>query len=406
MSAPAGSLAARPLVVASDPTLLDDVLRLAAAAGVEIDVAPDLVAARTGWARAPLVLVADDATTRAASGAADGPLRVRRRPDVILVGRDLDDAGIWQRAVDIGADHVALLPDAEPWLLARLARSDHAVTGRVLALIGASGGVGTTSLAVAIAVTNARRRRRTLLVDADPTGGGLDTVFGGRDVPGARWDDLAGWRDAPAARSLARSLPYSGALALLSCGQDRGDDVSAEIPAPAMRAVLDVARRQFDLVVVDLPRRAEPAGDEALAVADLTVLLARNDQVGAAAAARAATTVTARASDVRVVVRAISAGGFAADDLATELGLPLLCTLRTQPSLSRSMAGGELPAERGTGSVARAARRVLDHLDAITADPLASEVEDAGRRGVAEHRGAADDRGIPEPGGEPGWLPA
>ncbi|MDQ4084472.1 MAG: hypothetical protein M3165_01510, partial [Actinomycetota bacterium] len=44
----------RPLIVTADETRLDALLRLAAAAGVTPDVAPDPVAARRLWAAASL----------------------------------------------------------------------------------------------------------------------------------------------------------------------------------------------------------------------------------------------------------------------------------------------------------------------------------------------------------------
>ncbi len=50
----------RPLVVTTDPGLLDDVLRLAAAAGAELEVAPDAGGARLAWRAAPVVVVGAD----------------------------------------------------------------------------------------------------------------------------------------------------------------------------------------------------------------------------------------------------------------------------------------------------------------------------------------------------------
>ena len=49
-----------PLFVTRDETLLDELLRLAAAAGVTPDVAHDGVAALRGWSGASLVLVGAD----------------------------------------------------------------------------------------------------------------------------------------------------------------------------------------------------------------------------------------------------------------------------------------------------------------------------------------------------------
>jgi len=64
------------------------------------------------WLAAPLVLIADDPAR---------PWPLPRRPDVILVATDLDDATVWDRAIHLGADKVAFLPDARDWLLHRLA---------------------------------------------------------------------------------------------------------------------------------------------------------------------------------------------------------------------------------------------------------------------------------------------
>src|SRR5688500_16310358 len=102
-----------PLVVTADVDLLDDLLRLAAAGGTEVGAATDPAAARTRWSPAPLVLVGGDQ--------AQPCLRARlpRRSRLVLVGRTgLADPG-WEIAELIGAEHVAILPAAEPWLVDR-----------------------------------------------------------------------------------------------------------------------------------------------------------------------------------------------------------------------------------------------------------------------------------------------
>ncbi|MDV6288939.1 hypothetical protein R2F25_17405 [Streptomyces sp. UP1A-1] len=124
-----------PLIVTEDTELLDDLLRLCAAAGATPEVHHSVPSARPetpspltsrppapppgpgtapgGWEAAPLVLVGDDAARRVRGAA--------RRRGVVLVSRDQDDPGVWQRAVEIGADHVLLLPDGEQWLVDRIA---------------------------------------------------------------------------------------------------------------------------------------------------------------------------------------------------------------------------------------------------------------------------------------------
>src|SRR5690348_6153943 len=112
-SAGAQGRRAGPLIVTEDEALLDDLLRLCAAAGAEPEVHHSLPERRSGWESAPLILVGDDAAARVRGAA--------RRRGVLLVGRDQDDPGVWQRAVEIGADHVLRLPDAEQWLVDRIA---------------------------------------------------------------------------------------------------------------------------------------------------------------------------------------------------------------------------------------------------------------------------------------------
>lgn len=77
---------AGPLIVTEDVELLDDLLRLCAAAGAEPEVHHRVPERRGGWESAPLVLVGDDAASRCRSAT--------RRRDVLLVGRDQDDPDV------------------------------------------------------------------------------------------------------------------------------------------------------------------------------------------------------------------------------------------------------------------------------------------------------------------------
>jgi secretion/DNA translocation related CpaE-like protein len=207
-----------PLVVTSDDGVLDELLRLAAAGGTEVDVAPDPAAARARWSAAPLVLLGVDQ--------AQSSLRARfpRRPGVVLVGREGVPESAWHIAELLGAQHVAVLPAAEPWLVDRFAEATQPgarPSGRIAAVIGGRGGAGASVLAGALAVTAARGGLRTLLVDADPFGGGLDLVLGWEQLEGLRWPALTaadGRVDPPA---LVNALPRQGELVMLSW--DRGD---------------------------------------------------------------------------------------------------------------------------------------------------------------------------------------
>ncbi len=347
--------ATRPLLVTTDERLLDDLLRLCAAAGVEVDVVADAVAARRSWVTPPLVIVGADAAPHVA---ALGP---RRREGVVLVGTDLDDASVWQRAVDLGAEHVAFLPDAESWLLERLADvtvAGKACPGRIVCVTGGRGGAGASTLATALALTGMRRGLRTILVDGDPLGCGIDLVLGGEDATGVRWPDLRDASGTVSAATLHDVLPSVDELTVLSW--DRSDVLT--VPAAAMEAVLGAARRANDLVVVDLPRRVDEASAVALARCDVTLIVVPAEVRAAAAAALVASAVASVAGDVRVVVRGPAPAALPADVLASSLGLPLSGSMRAEPGLAEALERGEPPARRGRGPLAKFCARFLDDL--------------------------------------------
>ncbi|HUR12931.1 MAG TPA: septum site-determining protein Ssd [Mycobacteriales bacterium] len=343
-----------PLLVTTDPLALDDLLRLAALAGVDADVVQDLGEVRRLWDHAPLVLVGEDVLDELVAQ------RLARRDGVLVLGRDLDDAGVWQRAVDLGAQRVVFLPDAERWLAEALADAVEggAERGSVLAVVGGRGGAGATTLACALAQTAARRGTSTLLVDGDPLGGGIDVVFRAEEASGVRWPDLAGTRGRIPAAALARGLPRVADLALLSW--DRGDAV--QVPVEAARAVLSAARRSHSLVVVDVPRHVDEVGREVLLAATTTLLLVPAEVRAAAAAARVAARLAQHCRDVRLVVRGPAPAGLTAEEVERALGLPLVGEVRAEPHLARSLEEGELPAARRGSPLGGLCHALLDAL--------------------------------------------
>jgi secretion/DNA translocation related CpaE-like protein len=342
-----------PLLVTGDPDLLDDLLRLAAAGGTDVDVAPDPAAARPRFTAAPIVFVGADQ--------AESCLRARlpRRPRVIIVGRAPAVEAAWEVAELLGAEHVAVLPTAEPWLVDRFAeRLDPANAGRVIAVIGGRGGAGASILAAGLAVTAASAGLRALLIDADPLGGGLDLVLGWEQVDGLRWPALmgAGGRVDPPA--LLRALPQRGDLVLLSFARDG----LQSIPGEAMAATMDAARRGRQVIVADLPRRLDDAATLALQAADRTVLVVPAELRATAAAARIAAAVTLHCDDLSVVVRGPAPGRLKAREVARALGLPLAGSLRPEPSLCQGLERGEAPTAGGRGPLADLCRRLIEDL--------------------------------------------
>lgn len=358
LSPPQPNTPARPLFVTAHPRLLDELLRLCAATGVEPEIRGDPESARSLWDESPLVIVGDDVSEVTIHCA------LPPREDVVLLGTDLDDGDIWRRAAAVGADHVIFLPDAEVWLGDRFADlADHAAgttsPALCVAVVGGRGGAGASTLACALAVGAVRRGRAAALVDVDPIGGGIDILLGGEAASGLRWPDLCGARGRVDGGALSAALPRLHGLTVLSC--DRG--VSGGVPQDATRAVVGALRRRHDVVVVDMPRHADAAAEEALAQCGTGLVVIPSELRAIAAAAQVITHIRPVVPDLRAVVRTPSPGGLSADEIADNAGLPLAGELRHEPQLIESVERGEPPGARSRGALARFCRDFLDTAD-------------------------------------------
>jgi len=342
-----------PLVVTADPDLLDDVLKVAAAVGVELSVAPDLAAARPHYRSAPLVLLGADQITAALRA------RLPRHPRLVVVCRLDFPHGAEHAIRSLGGPPVCALPRGEAWLAEQLAEpSGGHPPGRVLAVIGGRGGAGASILSGALAVTAVAAGHRTLLVDADPLGGGLDLLLGWEQVDGLRWPALteSGGRVDPPA--LLRALPNRGDLVLLSFAREE----SRAVPGEAMAAALDAGRRGRDVIITDLPRQMDDAAALALQAADRALLVVPAELRATASAARVARTVRMLRDDLSVVVRGPSPGKLKPRHVANVLGLPLAGSLRPEPAMCQALERGEPPATTGRGPLAALCRRLINDL--------------------------------------------
>lgn len=357
----------RPLLVSDDATLIDDVLRLAAAANVELHLATEPESARGPWSRAPLVLVGTDAAGRMAG------LRPERRRDVVLVGRQMSDAD-WQRAVTLGAEHVACLPDSERWLIDRIADSGEGPLrhGVVVGVVSAGGGAGASTVAVTLAGL-AAQTSRVLLVDLDPLAGGVDVLIGREGAPGTRWGDLAGTRGRLSPQTLEQALPEWSGACVLSWGREG----TVRLTPDAVASVLDAGERAFDVVVLDLPRALDDVTDLALGRAQRTLLVTAACVRGVAAAARIGEALRERSSSLGVVVRR-QPRGVSLEAVASVLTDPVLGAVPYSSSLARRCDAGDGPALRD--GYARAVRRLLPDVVALpTASSSSSVTSVSGR---------------------------
>ena len=236
--------------------LLDELLRLAAAAGVTPDVAHDGAAALRAWTRRRWFSSAPTwprALARARPAAARGC--VRRR-----VGGVPND--LFRTALAIGAENVAELPGsgASEWP----SRSPTWVTqlgprGLAVGVVGGSVGRRRRSRAP---WPGGRRSGPAVVIDADPLGRASTGCSAWESTGESAGTRCARRRGGSARRSLREALPRGVTLGVLTwyAGRTAGSRRSRF-------EALSAAQRGHDTVVLDLPRR-DPLVEEVIARCD------------------------------------------------------------------------------------------------------------------------------------------
>jgi secretion/DNA translocation related CpaE-like protein len=321
------------LAVLADPTLRDEMDRVAAAVGVRVvHAASALPVSRKAWSAAAAVVL-DEAS---ALGCALTGLS--RRAHVIVASSTDPPPATWAAAIDVGAGYVLRLPAQEHDLVRALAEAaesarDDGARGAVVAVIGGCGGAG----ASLFAVTLAQAANDAMLVDLDPWSGGIDLLVGAETTPGVRWPDLALQGGRLTWSAVRDALPRHRGISLLS-GTRRG----YELDGGAVQAVLDAGRRGAATVVCDLARRMTDAVETALDAADLVVVVSRCDVRACAATATLVPVLAAINPNIGLVVRA---------------------SMRPQPRLAEQLEHGGLRLGRRSALTA-AARGVLALLPA------------------------------------------
>lgn len=247
--------------------------------------------------------------------------------------------------------------------------------GRLLAIVGASGGCGASTLAAATARYAAETGRSVVLVDGAAGGAGLDVVLGIEHVAGVRWPDLVGCRGVVDGPGLIARMPRSGPVAVLAHCRES----PLAVGAAAVRGVVAGLVAAVDLVVVDAPRSWSlsslssvgsvssvapvPSGSQAPGgvQADLAVVVAGTGVVELAALAATAPRVARHVPQTHLVLRGRRVSRALVDDVEAALDLPVLGVLGEDPQVARDVAHG-IPPGGSRGPVADLARLVIEVL--------------------------------------------
>ena len=244
--------------------------------------------------------------------------------------------------------------------------------GRLLAIVGASGGCGASTLAAATARYAAETGRSVVLVDGAAGGAGLDVVLGIEHVAGVRWPDLVGCRGVVDGPGLIARMPRSGPVAVLAHCRES----PLAVGAAAVRGVVAGLVAAVDLVVVDAPRSwslsslsslssvaPAPSGSQAPGgvQADLAVVVAGTGVVELAALAATGPRVARHVPQTHLVLRGRRVSRALVDDVEAALDLPVLGVLGEDPQVARDVAHG-IPPGGSRGPVADLARLVIEVL--------------------------------------------
>ncbi len=341
------------LLITRDEQLLEDLLRLAAAAGASLDVAHEATSGLRGWSAASVVLLGSDLAARVAEQ------HPPRRDRVHVVGHGPLEDGLFRSALVAGAVDVVELPAADAWLVELLSDAVDAADGgrggraRTIGVVAGSGGAGATTLACAVAVV-ASASETTLLIVLDPLGPGVDRVVGLDAVTGARWDALVSLRGRLGSRSLRAALPDRSGLAVLTWGAGRAVDLDAG----SVREVLSAAQRGNDTVVVDLPRALDDVTAEVVTRCDVVLVVAEATVAGVSAAGRVAAALRPLNDALGLAVRS-GRGAIPSRQVAGALDLPVLLQVPHQRRLAEHVDLGLGPVPSRRSALARAVRAGL-----------------------------------------------
>lgn len=330
-------------LITRDEAILDAVSSIAAAAGVEISVAPDAESVRKIWRSSELVLIGVDLASLVAG------LGLNERSNLHLVGEDAAELLSW--SVPLGAPALEL-PGQAGFLSSLLSGPTHLSDSQSITLrvIGGSGGVGVSTLAAGLAQRAADRSARTCLIELDDHGGGIDLMFGAEKLPGWRWGELSSATGFVS--DIGSQLPSIGGVELVSLGRS---DVGLP-SAQAVRAVARSLQRSHEVIVLD----GGLASSDSEVDADFDLLVVAAD-VKAVMAARS----RIRAYDLQgaeLVVRKSTNWCVDPQLVGETLGIPVSAVVPQDARMSSSASRGGAPGSSGMGKFVKACDRLLDDL--------------------------------------------
>lgn len=246
------------------------------------------------------------------------------------------------------------LPAAAEDLLGLARVANRNTRAKVIGVVGAAGGVGTSVFASAFARVGAENGLMTALVEGRG-GPALNELLQVTYTPGLRWADISSTGQDP--EHLTSSLPRWENVRLL-IGDERPSPDLERIEAP-----LAALAHAHDLIVLDLQRYDVAGGitsrwcDVVLIVTTCSVPVVRAAQVLCS---------SLPGQSLGLVVRGPSKSGFPASEVPEVVGAPVLASMRAERSLPAALERGLTPGDQRRGPLLRAAREAMTQLELLS----------------------------------------
>ncbi len=275
-----------------------------------------------------------------------------RLPIIMLSAKSL--VGDKVSGFQVGADDYVVKPVDAKELLARAGALLHRVSqtrspiGRIVAVVGAKGGVGVTTVAVNMAVTLATQGKSAILAELRPYRGTAAhnlNLNPSQDLGGLLALDPAQIDQNEITRRVVR---HTSGLRLLAAPRAVG---SGPMTEAHLAAVLDVLSLEADFLILDLPgvpvegvRYVLGRADQVLLVTEpetFSVACARSDM-----AALETWGVLDRMNPV-IVSRSRSTMLLKSGEVEAQLGMPVVCTVPPAPEVFHELARSGMPIVTG-----------------------------------------------------------
>lgn len=304
-------------------------------------------------------------------------------PGVTLIATgERNDVGLFRDLINNGVSDYLVKPVTVPLLRKSLLSatdgkaSGQAVErrGRLIAVIGSRGGVGTTMLATSIGWTIAQRRRRrvalmeldlqqgtvALALDLEPAHGLLEALEHPERIDGLFLE-----------RTMAH---HSETFHVLSGEESISEPIS--VPYSWLKLIIDEMRNKYHYVVVDANHHITAGQKYILQFANNIVITTDLSVAGMRDTLRHVTEAAARnsTSQIHIVVNRLSAsieGGLGIKEFETAIGRNVDFTIPFDPrSVANSMNAGR-PVAQGRGKVPMIIQRIAEQVAGSSPAPSA-----------------------------------